>query len=44
MKFYLLRDIPDELWVGVKRRAATEGHTLRWVVLQLLKRYVDAGL
>ena len=44
MKFYLLRDIPDDLWVAVKRRATREGHTLRWVVLQLLKRYASDGL
>jgi hypothetical protein len=41
---YLLRDIPDPLWVRVKRRAAKDGHTLRWVVLALLKYYADHGL
>lgn len=44
MKFYLLRDIPDDLWIRVKRRAAKEGRSLRWIVIELLKRYADHGL
>jgi hypothetical protein len=41
---YLLRQIPDDLWVLVKRRAAVEGHSLRFIVLQLLEAYVRSGL
>ena len=44
MKFYLLRDIPDDLWVRVKRRAAKEGRNLRYVVLRLLGYYADKGM
>lgn len=44
MKFYLLRDIPDELWIRVKQRAAKEGRSLRFVVLKLLGRYAQIGL
>lgn len=44
MKFYLLRDIPDDLWVRVKRRAAKEGRNLRYVILRLLGLYADKGL
>lgn len=44
MKFYLLRDIPDDLWVRVKARAEREGHRIRWVILKLLGRYADEGL
>lgn len=43
MKFYLVRDIPDELWVRVKRRARSEGRSLRFIVLELLKRYAAHG-
>jgi hypothetical protein len=41
---YLLRQIPDDLWVLVKRRAAAEGHSLRFIVLKLLEAYVRMGL
>jgi hypothetical protein len=41
---YLLRQIPDDLWVLVKRRAAAEGHSLRFIVLKLLEAYVRGGL
>lgn len=44
MKFYLLRDIPDDLWIRVKRRAAKDGHNLRWIVLRLLEYYASKGL
>lgn len=44
MKFFLVRNIPDDLWVRVKRRAAKEGRSLRWIVLSLLSRYSDRGL
>lgn len=44
MKFYTLRDIPDDLWIRVKQRANQEGRKLRWVILELLKSYADYGL
>jgi hypothetical protein len=44
VKFYLLRDIPDELWVRVKRRAAKDDRKLRSIVLLLLKYYASHGL
>lgn len=44
MKFYLLRDIQDDLWIRVKRRAVREGRHLRWVILRLLGYYADKGL
>ena len=40
MLTYALRGIPPALWAAAKRRAANEGHTLRWVLLALLARYV----
>ena len=44
MKFYLVRNIPDDLWIRVKRRAAKDGRHLRWVILRLLGIYADKGL
>lgn len=44
MKFYLVRDIPDDLWVRVKRRAARDGRNLRFIVLRLLESYAKNGL
>ncbi len=41
---YLLRNIPDDLWVRVKRRAEKEGHPLRYVIIKLLERYAAHGL
>lgn len=41
---YLLRNIPDDLWVRVKQRAAKEGHPLRFIILKLLERYAQKGL
>ena len=36
---YLLRDIPRDLQAGARTRAATEGTTLRRVLLQALREY-----
>ena len=44
MKNYMLRDIDAALWQHAKARAQAEGHPLRWVLLQLLKLYVEKGL
>jgi hypothetical protein len=44
VKFYLVRDIPDDLWIRVKRRAAKEGRSLRFIILKLLGLYADKGL
>jgi plasmid stability protein len=41
---YLLRNIPDDLWVRVRQRAASEGRSLRFVILKLLEHYVRHGL
>ncbi len=44
MRAFLLRNIPDDIWVSVKQRAEAEGHSVRWVILQLLTRYARRGL
>jgi len=36
-----VRNIDRELWLAVKRRAAEEGRSLRWVILELLFRYAN---
>jgi hypothetical protein len=41
---YLLRRIPDDLWIRVKRRASLEGRPLRFIILKLLERYAAHGL
>lgn len=41
---YYLRSIDPKLWAGFKKRAVSEGHTLRWVLLALIRRYVEKGL
>lgn len=41
---YVLRDIPVDAWKRFKARAAAEGHTIRWVLLQFVQFYVDRGL
>lgn len=41
---YLLKRIPDDLWIRVKQRAADEGRPLRFIILRLLERYVIEGL
>lgn len=41
---YLLRNIPDALWVQIKRRASTEGHQLRFILMKLLEWYAAHGL
>ena len=38
---YLLRGIPRDTWIAVRRRASEEGRTIKWVLLQLLELYVN---
>lgn len=41
---YLLRNAPPDLWQAVKHRAGSEGRSVRDVILDLLRLYVDYGL
>ena len=41
---YLLRDVPGALYADVKRRAKSEGRSVRQVVLELFQMYVNHGL
>ena len=38
---YLLRDIPEELWVAAKHKAVDENLNLRELILKALQEYVD---
>jgi hypothetical protein len=44
MPDYILRNVDDSLWKRFKQRAKAEGHQLRWVLLELVQRYVKNGL
>ena len=41
---YTLRSMPAPLWTLVKRRAAKDGHSIRFVIQALLIWYVKRGL
>jgi hypothetical protein len=38
---YVLRGIDPALWRQFKRRVTAEGHTIKWVLLDLIRRYVS---
>lgn len=40
---YALRDIDPDLWKRVKSKAAYEGRTLKFVLMELLRVYADHG-
>jgi plasmid stability protein len=44
MASFILRNPEPELWAAFKARAASEGRSLRWVILELVRRYVENGL
>lgn len=38
---YLLRDIPQELWDAAKHKAVDKGISLRELILQAVKEFID---
>jgi hypothetical protein len=40
---YALRDVDRELWTRVKVRAAGEGRSIRFVLIEFLKLYAHYG-
>ena len=44
MPSFILRKIDPELWAQFKARAEAEGHSLKWVLLRLIQRYIDRGI
>lgn len=43
MTSYLLRAIPADLWSQVKALSASQGHSLRYVLIVLLRAYIELG-
>ena len=45
---YIIRNTSDgdqgQLWDAFRARAKQEGHSIAWVLWQLIRRYVDRGL
>jgi len=41
---YIIRNTSTELWRAFKARAAEEGRSLRWLLEELIRRYVEKGL
>lgn len=41
---FILRDPDPSMWRKFKARANREGHSLRWVILEMIRRYVENGL
>lgn len=37
---YPLRDVPDDLWKRARAKAARGGQTIRFVIIELLRRWV----
>lgn len=44
MASFILRNPDPDLWAQFKARAASEGRSLRWVLMELIRRYVVRGL
>lgn len=44
MASFILRSPDPELWQAFKARAASEGRSLRWIVLALIAYYVQHGI
>jgi plasmid stability protein len=44
MANFILRKVDDELWKQFRERAQSEGRSLRWLVLELIRRYIVKGL
>jgi plasmid stability protein len=44
MANFILRNADDKLWAKFKARAAKEGHPMRWLILEMIRRYVEHGL
>jgi hypothetical protein len=44
MASFILRKVEDDKWTRFRERAQKEGHTLRWVILDLIAFYTRHGL
>lgn len=43
MANYILRKFDDAIWIPFRARCAAEGHSIRWVLTELIKHYVSVG-
>lgn len=41
---FILRSPDPQIWRRFKMKAAKEGRSLRWIILELIRRYVEDGL
>ena len=41
---YIIRHTDTKLWQQFKARATKEGRSLRWLLEELIRRYVEHGL
>jgi plasmid stability protein len=44
MASFILRNPDPDLWKAFRERAASEGRSLRWLIMELIRRYVEKGL
>jgi len=38
---FIIRDCDPSLWKKFKAKTKAKGHTLRWVLLDMIRRYVE---
>ncbi len=41
---YILRNIPRHDWEKAKAKARSEGRTVRWVIIQLVRMWVEEDI
>ena len=44
MASFILRKVDDQTWAQFRERAQLEGHTLRWILLELIQYYIRNGI
>lgn len=44
MPYIIRKTAESPLWKQFQERAKAEGHTLNWVIWELIRRYVERGL
>lgn len=43
MASHTLKAVDDALWASFKARCQAEGRSIKWVLLELIRRYVAEG-
>lgn len=44
MASFILRKVDDKFWAKFRERAQSEGHPMRWVLLELIAYYIRHGM